>query len=87
MIDAIITFISELTKMIQSGYEVLQQTTESIDNVDFSDTLINQYLGYARYAMTDPVWFMLWAVILVSVGVSLFNFAIRSFNLIKSLFL
>lgn len=85
MIEAILNFVEGLTELLTNMNKVMNDTTKMLDDVQFSGNVIENYLGYARFAMGDLLWFMFWTVCSIPVGVFLFNFSIRAYTFVKNL--
>ena len=80
--DTLVNFISQL---INLPYELLYQATESLNSIEFDQTLLFNYLGYMRFAMGDTLYFMFSTVALIFIGASLWSFTLKGINFIKEL--
>lgn len=85
IIDDVISFFTELVSIFANLSESLGQATVYLDDVDFSQSFVAKYLGYARYTMGDPAYPMLMTMCLIGVAYSLWEFAVKGVTFMRNL--
>ncbi len=76
----------EIAELANNILIVITSTTETIDGITFDDdNVISQYLGYAKNAMTAPLYTLLMSMIMASIGLSIFTYFLKGLGYIKNL--
>ncbi|PJO44004.1 hypothetical protein, partial [Lysinibacillus xylanilyticus] len=65
-------FWSAIIAILVTIADVLLNTTDRIDAINYDDLEIVNYLGYVKYVLGDTLWFMLMSGILISIGVTVY---------------
>lgn len=85
--------VLEIVDLLKGIYElatnlitVLAETTLTIDSIKFDDDQpVNQYLGYAKYVMTTPLYTLFTSMILASIGLTIYTYFLKGLNYLKVL--
>lgn len=72
-------------QILYSIYDVLVNTTDRLDAVDFNSTAVAEYLGYTKYVIGTPLYSMFMTVILISIGVTVYKTFLKGIFLVKEL--
>ncbi|PJO40625.1 hypothetical protein [Lysinibacillus xylanilyticus] len=78
-------FWSAIIAILVTIADVLLNTTDRIDAINYDDLEIVNYLGYVKYVLGDTLWFMLMSGILISIGVTVYFTFLRGIKLVKDL--
>lgn len=80
-----IDFFQNIVDIITNVISIIANTADNIDTIKFNSTAFADWLGYARYAMGDPLYIMFTTTILISIGVTLWTYLLKGVEMIKSL--
>lgn len=80
-----IEFFQNIVDIISNIINILADTATNIDSITFDSTAFADWLGYARYAMGDPLYILFTTTILISIGVTLWTYLLKGIEMIKSL--
>jgi hypothetical protein len=81
----LIGFLASIVALIKETISVIVNTTDRIDAIKFDNTAFAEWLGYARYAMGDPLYILFTSVILISIGVTLWTYLLKGIGYIKTI--
>lgn len=74
-----------ILQLITDLIDIITGTAERIDSITFQEgNIILQYLGYAKYVMTTPLYTMFTTVILISVGVTVWTYLLKGLGYLKN---
>lgn len=80
-----IDIVKEIFDTVQATVETLTTTCRRIESIDFEDSSILTWLGYAHYAMGTPLYVLFTTVVLIGLGVSLWSFMLKGIMYLRSL--
>jgi hypothetical protein len=80
-----IDIVKEIFDTVAATVETLNTTCENINSIDFEDSELMTWLGYAHYAMGTPLYVLFTTVTLIGVGVSLWSFMLKGISYIRNL--
>lgn len=80
-----IGFLASIVQLINQTIDIIINTTDRIDEITFDNTAFAEWLGYARYAMGDPLYILFTSVILISIGVTLWTYLLKGISYIRSI--
>lgn len=83
MLDGVLEFIELLMDTIYNAYETVTLAATTIGDFDFGSSPIPLYMGYARYAMGDPLYIMFTSVCIISLGFQMWSLVLKAVQLIK----
>lgn len=86
MIEGFTEFLSTIVSFFQELLVIIQQTTDLLNGVNFSESVIAKYLGYPRYVMGAPLWTLFTTVLLIPLGVTIWIYSLKGIDLLKKLF-
>lgn len=78
-------FWAAIIQILWNIVHVLNETTDSIDSINFTDNIFTDYMGYAKYVTGEPLWIMLTSVMMISIGLTVYKTFLRGVVLIKDL--
>lgn len=79
-------FFQQIADLANNILIVITSTTDTIDGITFDDdNIISQYMGYAKNAMTAPLYTLLMSMIMASIGLSIFTYFLKGLGYIKNL--
>ena len=83
--DGFDQFFITLYHILDRFSDILIQTTNYLDGIDFSETSFAQYMGYFRYLAGDGVYIPFTTVTLIAVGVEIWKTLLKGVGWIKNL--
>ena len=78
-------FWAAIVAILYTILDVLTNTTERIDAIEFQDYGIVKYMGYVKSAIGAPLWLLLTSGILISIGVTTYRTFVLGIKFVKDL--
>jgi hypothetical protein len=78
-------FLANIVSLISSFIDTIFNTTTRINSIQFDNTVFTDWMGYARYAMGDPLYIMFTTTILISIGVTMWGYITKGIAAIRAL--
>lgn len=78
-------FFQEVVNFIYSVLNIIATTADNIDTIKFESTVFADWMGYARYAMGDPLYILFTTTILISIGVTLWTYLIKGIGYLRGM--
>lgn len=81
----ILQFFETLMEMIYDTYETISLAATTIAEFDFAESPFITYMGYARYAMGDPLYITFTSVCVISLGFQMWTITLKGIQIIKEI--
>lgn len=81
----LVEFIQKIIDLLVAIIDVTDKTTDLLNGVMFTGTVMHEYLGYVRYIFGTPLWFMFTTVLLIPLGVTVYVYTLKGIGYIKNL--
>ena len=83
--NTVLEIISRIYTVISEVMEAICNTADTINSVDFGNTLFAKYMGYFHYVVGSPNYEIFTTLVLIGAGISLFGFILKGIGLLKNL--
>lgn len=80
-----IEFLDTINDILTMPERILRQATQALNDIQFDQTLLYEYMGYMHYAMGTPLYMGFASLALIMVGVALFTIIIKTVNWIMGM--
>lgn len=77
--------LAELKNIVTGVLETIVQTTDNLDSIQFDESFLATYFGYAKYAMGSTLFGLFSTVVLIALGISIWSFLLKGFGYIRNL--
>lgn len=78
-------FFTEIVNILTNVTDAINDTADYLDDIDFSNTWIFEFMGYARYVLGDVNYVMLTMICIIAIGLSVWSFLLRAVGWLKNL--
>lgn len=75
-----VEFFEKLIAILYMPLQFLSDAAKALNDYQFDDSLLYDYLGYMHYAMGTPLFMLFSSVALIFIGASLWSFIIKAIN-------
>ena len=76
---------TQIIDLLTSIVDIIIQTTDLLNGINFSESVMAEYLGYARFVFGAPLWALFCIVLLIPLGVTIFVWTLKGIAYIKTL--
>lgn len=81
----LVQFIDKIVEILLMVVETTDKTADLLNGIEFQENAFTHYLGYARYVMGAPLWYLFTTVLLIPIGVTIWVYALKGIGYIKNL--
>lgn len=82
----LIEFAKQLYELVVSLLQIISSTADRLDSITFEDgSMILNYLGYAKYVMTTPLYSLFTSIVLISLGVTVWTYLLKGLGYLKNI--
>lgn len=83
--DGITKLLTGIVSLISDILIICHDTAEMLNGVNFDESIMANYLGYARYVFGAPLWALFCTVLLVPLGVTVWVWTLAGIDKVKTL--
>lgn len=76
-------FFTAIVSLLTDIIDIVNQTVQLLNGVDFKGSIVAEYLGYIRYIFGPTLWFMFTTVLLIPLGVTIWIYCLKGIGYLK----
>lgn len=80
-----IEFFQHLIDIISLVPVTLSKATKALNDYNFDESLLTDYLGYLRYAMGSPLYILFSSISLIGIGAMLWQMVVKTVSWIMQI--
>lgn len=84
-IETLTALFEKIVLLLNNIISTISDTADRIDSINFEESGVFNYLGYAHNAMGDPLYSLFTTVCLISLGVTMWTYLLKGIGYIKNI--
>lgn len=83
MIDGLQNLFDKMMTLALDVLFIMNKTVDLLNGIDFENSVVANYMGYARYVFGGPLWFAFTTVLLIPLGVTIYIYILKGIGYIR----